>query len=104
MSFQAAQGFFSSLAFGFFARQVLARGRVVLPVLGEVGVQGRRTRLFVPRLADVAGYRAMFDDFLDALETGEPPRMDAARARRDLELVEEIYRSPGWNASTRRRE
>jgi len=56
-------------------------------------VWGRRRSLVLPGLADVAGYDAMFDDFLRALETGREPLMTSARARRDLELVEAAYRT-----------
>jgi predicted dehydrogenase len=52
-----------------------------------VAVHGRRTRLLFPGLHDIAGYRAMFQDFLQALATGCEPVMTLARARRDTELV-----------------
>jgi predicted dehydrogenase len=56
-----------------------------------VAVYGRRPRLLLPGLRDIAGYRAMFRDFLDALATGREPLMTLARARRDTELVEAAY-------------
>ena len=52
---------------------------------------GRKTRLYVPGLRDLSGYRAMWADFVRALTTGAPPRMTLAQARRDLELVEQAY-------------
>jgi UDP-N-acetylglucosamine 3-dehydrogenase len=58
-----------------------------------LGVRGRRRRLRVPDPRDLLGYGAMFDDFFQALRGGTEPRFDLARARRDLELVEEVYRS-----------
>jgi UDP-N-acetylglucosamine 3-dehydrogenase len=56
-------------------------------------VHGRRNRLVLPSLRDIAGYRAMFADFIACLRTGREPRMTLALARRDLELVEAAYQS-----------
>lgn len=56
-----------------------------------VAVYGRRKCLLFPGLHDVAGYKGMFRDFLDALETGREPLMTLARARQDLEWVEAAY-------------
>ncbi len=58
-----------------------------------VGVWGRRKRLYFPGLRDISGYRAMFEDLLDALRTGREPAMTLARARRDVEIVEAAYRA-----------
>lgn len=44
---------------------------------------------------DLLGYRAMFRDFLDALSSGVAPRFTLEDARRDVEIVEEAYRSAG---------
>ena len=60
-----------------------------------LAVRGRRRRLKLPDPRDLLGYRAMFDDFLRSLRTGEPPRFDLPAARRDLELVEAAYASAG---------
>lgn len=54
-------------------------------------VTGSRTRLILPGLRDISGYRAMFRDFLDALREGTEPVMTLARAQRGLELVEAAY-------------
>jgi UDP-N-acetylglucosamine 3-dehydrogenase len=56
-----------------------------------VAVHGRKARLLVPGLRDIAGYQGMFRNFLKALATGCEPLMTLARARRDLELVESAY-------------
>jgi len=56
-------------------------------------VLGRRRRLRFPGLRDLRGYRAMFRDFLRSLRSGEPPAYGLDRARRDVEIVEEAYRS-----------
>lgn len=54
---------------------------------------GRRTRAYLPDLTDLGGYRAMFKDFLVAIERNTPPRYNLALARRDLGLIEDAYRS-----------
>jgi predicted dehydrogenase len=53
-----------------------------------VVVLGRGRRLVLPGLRDVAGYRAMFADFLQALRGGDEPLMTLERARVDAALVE----------------
>jgi predicted dehydrogenase len=58
-----------------------------------VGVRGLRKRLSAPGLRDMLGYRAMFEDFFRSIKTGEEPRFGLPAARRDLELVEQAYRS-----------
>lgn len=54
---------------------------------------GERRRMYFPRPRDLLGFQAMFRDFFHALRSGGEPRFDLPRARRDLELIEEIYRS-----------
>jgi predicted dehydrogenase len=56
-------------------------------------VHGWRSRLVLPSLRDISGYRAMFTDFIACLRTGQEPRMTLPLARRDLELVEAAYHS-----------
>ena len=63
-----------------------------------LGVRGRRRRLRVPDPRDLLGYGAMFTDFFHAIRSGAEPRFDLSRARRDLELVEEIYRTMGTDS------
>ena len=58
-----------------------------------VAVTGTRTRIILPGLRDIGGYRAMFCDFLDALRTGGEPLMTLGRAQRSLELIEGAYRN-----------
>jgi predicted dehydrogenase len=55
-------------------------------------VTGSRTKLIMPGLRDIAGYRAMFSDFLDVLLTGKEPLMTLDRAQRAVELIEASYR------------
>ena len=56
---------------------------------------GTRTRFYVPGLRDLAGYAAMWADFVHAWRDGTDPTMTLAHARRDLELVEQAYHTAG---------
>jgi len=56
-------------------------------------VNGAGKKLIFPGLADIAGYKEMFRDFLRALRTGEEPQMSLEVAQRDLQLIETIYRT-----------
>ena len=58
-------------------------------------VRGRKTRFYLPGLRDLAGYRAMFDDFVRAWKAGTEPQLTLARARRDLAIVEAAYATAG---------
>ena len=60
---------------------------------------GSRTRLTFPGLRDLAGYRAMFTDFLAAIRTGRDPLMTLDIAEQDVRLVRDIYRSIGLKDS-----
>jgi UDP-N-acetylglucosamine 3-dehydrogenase len=60
---------------------------------------GRRHRLKFPDVRDLTGSRAMFRDFLAAIRSGGEPEYTTALARRDLELVEEAYRTAAEHAS-----
>ena len=44
-----------------------------------------------PVVADAGPHRAVFEDFLQAIETGRPPRCDGREARRSVALVRAIY-------------
>jgi UDP-N-acetylglucosamine 3-dehydrogenase len=63
-------------------------------------VLGKRRRLRLPGVRDLTGTRAMFRDFLGALREGRAPEFTLARARRDLELVEQVYRTAEQGASS----
>lgn len=54
---------------------------------------GTRTRPYLPGVRDLAGYRAMLTDFVGAWKDDREPAFTVARARRDLELIEEAYAS-----------
>ena len=60
-----------------------------------MATSGRRWRVRCPGLRDMLGYHAMFADFLRAWRARTEAAMTLARARRDLEVVEEAYRSAG---------
>jgi predicted dehydrogenase len=60
---------------------------------------GERRRLAFPGVRDLTGTRAMFRDFLTAMRTGREPEYTTALARRDLELVEGVYRTAAEHAS-----
>jgi predicted dehydrogenase len=52
---------------------------------------GRRPRVTITGLTDLAGYRGMMSDFLAAIRGNRPPAYDLTLARRDLRLVQEAY-------------
>jgi predicted dehydrogenase len=54
-------------------------------------VTGRRRRISMRGLTDLAGYRGMMTDFLQSIRANRAPAYDLARARRDVRLVEEAY-------------
>ena len=54
---------------------------------------GRVRRLAFPGLRDISGRRAMWADFVPALQENREPQYDLRHARRDLELVEAVYAS-----------
>ena len=56
-------------------------------------VVGRRKRLIIPNLADLAGYKAMLRDFIQSLRSGKEPQMNLDVAQKDLRLIETIYQS-----------
>ena len=60
-----------------------------------VFVRGRRKRLLFPGLRDIAGYGAMFDDFLRSMRDDDKPAYDLELAERDLRLVEQAYATAG---------
>lgn len=58
-----------------------------------LATSGRHWHVQFPGVRDIQGYKAMFADFLHAWRLGQEAQMTLARARRDLEIVEEAYRS-----------
>lgn len=53
-------------------------------------VRGKKKKLVFPGLSDIAGYKAMFRDFFNSLQTGQEPQFTLQLARRDLQLIERI--------------
>jgi predicted dehydrogenase len=56
-------------------------------------ISGTTSRVLFPGIRDISGYRAMFRDFIAALQTGSEPLMSLTRAQRGLELIEAAYRN-----------
>lgn len=70
------------------------RGTITFETNGIfLSVRGRRLRVRVPGLRDVAGYAGMWADFIPALRANREPRFELDIARRDLELTAAIYAS-----------
>jgi UDP-N-acetyl-2-amino-2-deoxyglucuronate dehydrogenase len=44
-------------------------------------------------VADASAHRRVFEDFVSALDTGRPPRVDGREGRRSVALIEAIYAS-----------
>jgi len=60
-----------------------------------LATSGHRWRLLFPGVRDLQGRKAMFADFFEAWRGRTEPQMTLARARRDLEVVEQAYQSAG---------
>jgi predicted dehydrogenase len=60
-----------------------------------LATSGRRWSVQIPGVSDIQGYKAMFTDFLRAWRERTEAQMTLARARRDVEILEEAYRSAG---------
>ncbi|HUS29996.1 MAG TPA: Gfo/Idh/MocA family oxidoreductase [Kofleriaceae bacterium] len=106
VTFDYAEGFVGSLAYSWEVPST-AKGLRLSKIYGRAGsvtfetnglwvfLHGKKTRFYVPGLRDLAGYNAMWADFVQAWKSGTEPAMTLARARRDLELVEEAYATAG---------
>jgi UDP-N-acetyl-2-amino-2-deoxyglucuronate dehydrogenase len=46
-----------------------------------------------PRAIDSEGHRRQFDDFVNAIREGRPPRVDGSEAREAVAIITSIYRS-----------
>jgi predicted dehydrogenase len=61
---------------------------------GFVLVRGKRwPRLIVPGIRDIRGYRAMYRDFVAAIQKRHEPQMNLERAMEDQRLMDRIYTS-----------
>jgi predicted dehydrogenase len=106
VTFDYAEGFVGSLQYSWEVPST-AKGLRLSKIYGKAGsitfetnglwvfLHGKKTRIYIPGLRDLAGYRAMWADFVQAWKSGTEPAMTLAHARRDLELVEEAYATAG---------
>ncbi len=102
VSFDYAEGAVGTLAYSWEVPST-AKGLRLSKIYGRAGsitfetnglwvlCHGNKTRFYIPGLRDLAGYTAMWADFVRAWTTNTPPLMTLAQARRDLELVEAAY-------------
>ena len=75
-----------------FSQMYGTSGSVYFETNGSVAlVTGRRPRVAMRGLTDLAGYRGMMTDFLQSIRANRAPAYDLARARRDVRLIEEAY-------------
>jgi len=56
-------------------------------------VRGRQKSVIFPGLQDIAGYRGMFSDFIQAIRHNRPAQFDLSLAKQDIMTIETIYRS-----------
>ncbi|MFQ5824862.1 MAG: Gfo/Idh/MocA family protein [bacterium] len=56
-------------------------------------VRGKKKRFIIPKLADIAGYKNMFQDFIQCLREDKDPQFSLDLAQIDLKLIEDIYQS-----------
>jgi len=55
--------------------------------------RGKKKKLVFPGFSDIAGYKGMFRDFINALRTGQEAQFTLQLAKQDLTLIEEINKS-----------
>jgi predicted dehydrogenase len=106
VTFDYAGGAVGTLAYSWEV-PATARGLRLSKIYGRAGTitfetnglwvlcHGTRTRFYVPGLRDLAGYHAMWADFVRAWRDDTDAAMTLAHARRDLELVEQAYTTAG---------
>lgn len=106
VAFEYAEGMVGTLSYSWEVPST-AKGLRLSKIYGREGtitfetnglwvlLHGKKTRIYVPGLRDLAGYGAMWADFVRAWKSGTEPAMTLAHARRDLELVEEAYATAG---------
>jgi len=71
-------------------------GRIVFESNGIYArLSGRHSRFRFPGFSDMMGYGAMFDDFLDCVQTGREPVSSFKNAKSDLETVFQAYELAG---------
>ena len=63
----------------------------IAPPAGGADAAAASARTHV--VADASPHRRVFEDFVSALDTGRPPRVDGREGRRSVALIEAIYAS-----------
>ncbi|MEM6317283.1 MAG: Gfo/Idh/MocA family oxidoreductase [Bacteroidota bacterium] len=56
-------------------------------------IRGKKTYLRFPNITNITGQQLMFNDFMNALQTGKSPAFHWKMAKRDLKIIEAIYES-----------
>jgi predicted dehydrogenase len=56
-------------------------------------LRGKQKRVFFPGFRDIAGYKAMFADFIESLLSAQEPEFTLQMAERDIRIIEQIYAS-----------
>ncbi|RMF56065.1 MAG: gfo/Idh/MocA family oxidoreductase [Calditrichaeota bacterium] len=54
-------------------------------------VRGKQKKVIFPGFKDISGYKGMFIDFFNAIRSGKEPRFTLEMAKRDLQIIEQIY-------------
>jgi predicted dehydrogenase len=106
VTFDYASGAVGTLAYSWEV-PATARGLRLSKIYGRTGTitfetnglwvlcHGTKTRFYLPGLGDLAGYHAMWADFVRAWRDDTEAAMTLDHARRDLELVEQAYTTAG---------
>jgi predicted dehydrogenase len=55
-----------------------------------------------PRVSDIGGHQAVFEDFIGAIENDSTPACDGKEGRRSVKLIEAIYRATQNSANDQR--
>jgi predicted dehydrogenase len=87
-----------SLLRGLRVSKIFGRGGIItFESNGVIGVARGRglPRAFVPGFDDIRGFKAMYRDFLDAVQNGGAPEMSLERAIEDQQLMDRIYEGLG---------
>jgi UDP-N-acetyl-2-amino-2-deoxyglucuronate dehydrogenase len=66
--------------------------------LENAGPQNPPENVASPIVSDVGAHRAVFDDFIRAMQTGGRPGCDGAEGRQSVEVIEAIYRASATGA------
>lgn len=56
-------------------------------------VRGQKKRVIFPGIKDIAGYKGMFADYLEALASDRPPEFTFEMARNDIATIEQAYKT-----------